>query len=235
MARLNITFPEESEGKKQDFVAEGEYGFKIVKAELTRTAQKKTKQITVRVQVIKDPMHNGKYKGKKIYDNLNLLPQSLWVFRQLLEAVGTPVKSGKKLSVDTTKLQDKKFGGTVAEDEYEDKIKSRIVDRYPFEEVEDRAAGTSASLDEDGEEPEEEEDEEAEDEEEDEDEEEEADEEEDEDEEAEDEDEETDDEDEEEEKPKRRSRSKVKAKAKTKAKSKGRSKKQLEEIDLDEF
>jgi Protein of unknown function (DUF669) len=217
---ITVTFPDDSEGKRADRVPEGEYGFKVLKATKGESSQKKTPQVSFYVQVIKDPTHTGKYKGKKLYDNCFLTDEALWRLRNRLEAMGIPVKSRKAMKLDLAETIGKKFGGTVEDEEYENKIKSRIQDAYPYDEVEDRAAGTAEELDEDeGEEDLDEEDEDEEDE--DEDEEEDVDEDEEEDEEE----EEDEDEDEEEPEPVKIKKGKVKVK-------KG-SKKRLEEIDLD--
>lgn len=238
MARMKVTFDSSTErsGVRSDKIPEGEYGLQVISAKLGTSPTKQTKQAVVSVKIIEDPEHGGKYVGKKLIINFNLLKQSLWVLRGFLEAIGVKVRSGTTLTLDTEAWKGKKFGGTVEDDEYtssgKTKVVSRVRDYYPIAELEDRAAATKAEdADLDDDEDDEEEDE--------------VDEEEDDEEEEEDEeDDEDEEEDEEEEEPApRRRRAAPKAKAKPAAKKTTRRKKpaddededELEGIDLDEM
>lgn len=160
MGKFSVTFTDETErkGGKSFHFPEGEYGFQIVKGEIGKAASG-NRRLSCQLKCIEDPAHKGKYKGKTLYDNHTLVAQSLWSLRAMLEAAGVKIRSGAKVAVDTDKLKNLKFGATVEDDEYEQKVRSKISDWYPLAELKDRAVAVKADeeLDDDEEEEEEEE------------------------------------------------------------------------------
>lgn len=173
----------------------GDYAVKVKKAYFDKSGNKNTKQMVFQYVFI-----DGKYKGKSMYHRCNLLPQSLWVLRNAIEAMGMKVPS-KKVKLDPKKYFGKKLAITIEDDEYKDKktkktkVSSKVTDTFLLSELED--AEDAPELDEDEDEDEdddideddEEEDDEAEDEEDEEDEDEDEDEEDEEDDDDEDDDE----------------------------------------------
>jgi hypothetical protein len=160
----------------------GDYAVKVKKAYWDKSGAKGTKQL-----VLQYVFTDGKYKGKSMYHRCNLLPQSLWVLRNALEAMGVKVPS-KRFKVDPKKLPNKKLAITIEDDEYKDKkskktrVSSKVTDTFSLEELEEAEEAPELDEDEDEEEDEDDDDEtEDEEDEEDEDEEEEDDDEEDED------------------------------------------------------
>jgi hypothetical protein len=117
-------------GRKQGHYKEGDYLVKIKAATYGKSGQKQTKQI-----VVQHIFTGEKYKGKPIYDRHNLLPQSLWTLRNLLEAVGMKIPKGR-FNLDLKKLIGKELAITVSDDEYDGKISSRVTDWFPASEFE---------------------------------------------------------------------------------------------------
>jgi len=164
IVQVNFEGTESRGGKKRTGRAhypEGDYAVKIVDAEQTKSPEKETKQIVVQY-AIKEPK---KLKGKTVYDRHNLLPQSLWTFRNMLEAAGVKVPN-KLAKIKLSSLKGKELAITLEDDEYGDKLRSRVTDWFALSEYEEME--TEADLDEDEDEEEEEEDEDEEDEDEDE-------------------------------------------------------------------
>ena len=152
---------------------EGDYHARCASAEITRSrGEKKTPEILVSYKIMA-----GKHKGGTIIDDLYLTDSALWRVRQTCEAMGIKVPSSR-VKLDVRKMVGKEVALTLEDDEYDDKIRSRVTDTYLLSELE-----------EDEDESDDEEEEEEEDEDEDEDEEEDDGDDEEEDEEAEDEDE----------------------------------------------
>lgn len=100
----------------------------------------------------------GNHKGFKGYYNCSMKPKALWKLRQFLEALGME-DIGKKFEIDWTSLINKKFGATVEEDSYQGKVRSKIIDVFPADELED--SDEDEEQDEEVEEDEDEEEEEA--------------------------------------------------------------------------
>lgn len=176
------------EGRTSTRFKPGDYAAKIIKAVAGESSEKKTPQVMVTFQIT-----DGKYKGKKSNDAFYLTKNALWRFRNLLEAAGVKIPKGIG-DIDLTKLKGKEVAITFADDEYENKIRSRVTDVFPvadlreLEDEDDELDEDEDEEDEDEEDDDEDEDDEDEDEEDDEDE----------DDEDEDEDEDEDDEDEDE-------------------------------------
>ena len=76
---------------------------------------------------------NGRQKGKKLYHNTSLLPQSLWNLRGLLHACGleTPDSS---YDLDLDEVEGAEVGIGVTIGQHEDNDQSRISDFFPIEE-----------------------------------------------------------------------------------------------------
>lgn len=148
----------------------GDYAVKVKSAKRDVSGQKGTKQIVFEFVFL-----DGKYKGKRMFHRCNLLPQSLWVFRNTLEAMGVKVPD-KRFKVDLKPLVGKKLAITIDDEEYrrdgEKRISSKVTDTFSLKELEklETSVDEDTELDEDEEEDEEEEDEEEDEEEEDEDE-----------------------------------------------------------------
>lgn len=150
----------------------GDYAVKVKTAKFDKSGSKGTKQL-----VFQYVFTDGKYKGKSMYHRCNLLPQSLWVLRNAIEAMGLKVPS-KKVKIDPKKYVGKTLAITIEDDEYKDKktkktkVSSKVTDTFLLSELEEAEEVGELEEDEDDEdddddelEPDEEDDDEAEDEE----------------------------------------------------------------------
>lgn len=90
----------------------------------------------------------GKMSGRSLYDNTSLQPQALWRLRRVLEALGIEVPDGT-MDIDPDELIGLECDVEVANEDYQGKQRSRVVDIFP--------AGEGGSSDEDDEEEEKEE------------------------------------------------------------------------------
>lgn len=123
-----------SKGMRSAQVPPNDYAVKVIKAELTTSSEKETPGIRVVFKITQ-----GKYKGKELVDNLWLTKKSLWRVRQALEAMGITVPSSK-FKVEPSKLVGTTCAITVDDEEYDGKVRSRVVDTFrlaDFEEDED--------------------------------------------------------------------------------------------------
>lgn len=156
-----------AKGSRSYHFPPNDYAAKVKSAELAKSSEKETPEVKVVYVVTK-----GKYKGKTIIDDLYLTKKALWRVRQTWEAAGIKVPSSK-VKLNPAKIVGKEVAITIDDDEYENKVRSRVVDTYKLSEFEE----LQENEDEDLEEDEDEEDDEGEDEEDEEDEDEEEDEE----------------------------------------------------------
>lgn len=127
---IDMSDVEPRSGRKQKHYKEGDYLATIKKAEFGKSGQKQTKQV-----VIQWTFDDKPYKGNVIYDRHNLLPQSLWTLRNLLEAVGIKIPKGR-FNLDLKKIIGKGAGITVTDDEYDGKMNSKVTDWFPASEFE---------------------------------------------------------------------------------------------------
>lgn len=109
----------------------GDYAVKIVKVEQGVSSKKKTPQISFTLAFT-----DGKYKGKQIMYDCYLTPDAMWRLRNTLEALGTEVPN-KAYKLDLRKLKNLEMAVTIDNEEYEQKIRSRVIDTFPLSELED--------------------------------------------------------------------------------------------------
>lgn len=208
-------------GGKAAHIPEGDYLFKVVKHELRKAKDGKSRYFSWQVQCL-----SKKYKGKTIYHITSLKPEALWNLRNLIHACTGKNVAGRLVSFVPESLYGKVFAGTTEDDEYENPdtgkitIKSVLADLRPKEDLEASDDDDDEEDDEDEEDDDEDEDEDEEEDDEDDDEEEEDDEE----------------EDDEEPAPKRKSSAKSKSSgSKKKAKKRKSDDDDLEEIEVDDI
>ena len=77
-----------------------------------------------------DVVDHEKYAGSRLWYNTVLIPQSLWNFRAVLEALGVKVKD-TTMNIPLNKLVGRTCGIEVVDGEYENKIRSEINDIFP--------------------------------------------------------------------------------------------------------
>lgn len=160
--KVNVDFSDvESRGGEKSsgrriHVPAGDYAAKIKQAQIVKSSEKKTPGI--RVDFI---ITQGKQRGKVIWDNFWLTESSLWRVRQLLEAAGIKVPN-RKTAIDVVKLKGKELAITLDDDEYDDRVYSRVVDTFRVDILEE---GEDEGDDDEGDDEEEEDEDEDEDEE----------------------------------------------------------------------
>jgi hypothetical protein len=110
-------------------IPEGDYLVKIVSADLKSTDEG-TKYFAWKFQVAK-----GDEKGAPLYNNTSLQPHALFGLRNLIHAVTGKNVAGKAVNFDPETLYGKVIAVTVEDEEYKDKMRSRIVDMRPKEEL----------------------------------------------------------------------------------------------------
>ena len=76
----------------------------------------------------------GKYKGRKIWDNTSLQPQALWKLRSMLECMGMDIEDGE-FELDLSDFEGMKVGAEIANEKYQGKDKPRVVGYMPEEDV----------------------------------------------------------------------------------------------------
>jgi len=112
-------------------IPEGDYLAKIVSSEIRESEKSGSRYISWKISV-----HNGEFKGKTLYHITSLKPEALWNLRNFIHAATNKNVAGKALNVDTSVLEGKVIAITVEDDEYEGKVRSRIVDTRPKDELE---------------------------------------------------------------------------------------------------
>lgn len=144
-----IPFSKEEEGGGGRVrIPEGDYKVKIVKIK-TDTSEKGNAMLIWDFEIAK----GQKGAGKTLRDYTTLTPKSLWKVRSILEAAGLDVPK-RDIKINKKKLIGEEVGVTVYDDEYENKISSKIGDYIDLETL----AGADEDDDEDEEEDEDEED-----------------------------------------------------------------------------
>jgi hypothetical protein len=144
-------------GGRSAHLPEGDYTAKVRSAEFGHSSEKETPGIMM-AWVITSPKE---YKGKTLRDSLWLSDKALWRVRQTLEALGLQVPS-KKVKVNPKSMIGKEAAITVEDEEYDNKVRSRIVDCFNLSEYEELQSSDGEALDEDEDEDEDEEEEETE-------------------------------------------------------------------------
>lgn len=81
----------------------------------------------------------GKYKGRKVWDNTSLQPQALWKLRNMLECMGMDVEDGE-FEIDLGEFEGLKVGAEIANEKYQGKDKPRVVGYMPEEDVDSNGA-----------------------------------------------------------------------------------------------
>jgi hypothetical protein len=131
-------------GGRSAHLPEGDYTAKVKEAAFGHSSEK---------WVITGPNSS---KGKTIRDSLWLSDKALWRVRQTLEALGLQVPS-KKVKVNPKSMIGKEAAITLEDEEWEGKVRSRIVDCFALAEYEELTESGEEELDEDEEDEEEDE------------------------------------------------------------------------------
>ena len=109
-------------------IPEGDYHFVVDKAYWDESEA--GNDMVVFESVIKE----GPQKGWRGYTHCAITPKALWKLRQMLEALGIEVPDGK-LAINPKKYIGKEHGGSVEQEEYDGKKRSKITDIYPVDQL----------------------------------------------------------------------------------------------------
>jgi hypothetical protein len=134
MAKVKVDFSEtrSNEGKKgraRKHYPPGDYAVKCTSATLGKSTNKETPGIHVVYKFT-----SGKFKNQEVHDDLWLTDGSLWRVRQTMEAMGIKVPN-KAVNIDTDIFRGKSLAVTLDDEEYEDKLFSRVVDTFLLSEL----------------------------------------------------------------------------------------------------
>lgn len=138
---------ERTEGGRAAHVPEGDYLFQPKAVELrSKKDDESSKYLSWRMAIFAPEKH----KGKTVYHITSLKEESLWNLRNLLEDMGIKVpQSSLKLPLQQIIAKSPVFGGTVEDDEYDGKVKSKIV--ATFKKAQYEEVGSDSDDDEDDE------------------------------------------------------------------------------------
>lgn len=134
---VNLDFSEtETRGGKKGrgarpHLPEGDYVARVKSAKMTTSAEKKTPGIELELAITA-----GKQKGKVLRDTLWLSESAMWKVRQAMEGMGLKVPS-KRVKVDIAKFKGKDVAIALEDEEYNDKVYSKVVDYFLVSEIAD--------------------------------------------------------------------------------------------------
>lgn len=119
-ATINVDLSNVQEGAKS--IPEGSYVVSVVKTEIKKSNNSGSDYIAIEFEVIE-----GKHKGAKLFHNCSLQPQALFNLKAVLAALGFDIP-GKAFDLDINDMVGLECEVEVADEKYEGKTKSRIVD-----------------------------------------------------------------------------------------------------------
>jgi hypothetical protein len=127
-ATLSIDFEgvEERRGGASAHVPPGDYIVKVADYEIrTKKDDNSRRYISWALDIVAP----SEFKGKRVYFITSLVKESLWNLRNFLEDMGVKVPA-RAVDVPLAKLKGRELGITVDDDEYEGKIKSKVVSTF---------------------------------------------------------------------------------------------------------
>jgi hypothetical protein len=128
-ASLSIDFEgveERRQGGSAAHVPAGDYIVQVSDYEVrTKKDDASRKYISWQLKIVAP----AEFKGKKVYFVTSLVKESLWNLRNFLEDMGVKVPA-KLVDVPLAKLKGRQVGVTLDDDEYEGKIKSKVVSTF---------------------------------------------------------------------------------------------------------
>jgi hypothetical protein len=143
-------------GSRAARVPEGDYLVKPMSAEMRKSENTGGRYLNWRFQIVQPT----KYKGKTLYDRTSLKPGALWNLRNLIFSATGKNIAGKVLNFDPEQVYGKVLMVTVEDDEYNNQVRSQIVDyqqRKHYTAQEDAAEEDAAEEEDEDEDSEEEE------------------------------------------------------------------------------
>ena len=121
--KLNVDFSG-VEGKKKAVIPEGNYPAKVVEAK-AQTSKAGNPMVVWQFMI-----DGGTHNGQKFYYNTVLLPQSLWNFRNTLEACGVTVEGEGAMDIPLDKLKNRTCGLAIVDGEWDNQKRSEVNDGF---------------------------------------------------------------------------------------------------------
>jgi|TARA_Y100000590_G_scaffold366422_1_gene425737 hypothetical protein len=121
--KLNVDFSG-VEGKKKIIIPEGNYPATVVEAK-AQTSKAGNPMVVWVFQI-----DGGEYNGQKFFYNTVLLPQSLWNFRNTLEACGVAIEGEGAMDIPLDKLTNRKCALAIVDGEWDGQKRSEVNDVF---------------------------------------------------------------------------------------------------------
>jgi len=113
--------------ESREVLPEGEYIVKVADIEVREGQKGNYLNWTLEVAT-------GQFEGRKVFNSTSLSPQSLWVLRNTLEALGVKTNSSK-FQMDLNSYIGLTMGIRLEHKVFEGKKRAKVVDVFPLEEA----------------------------------------------------------------------------------------------------
>lgn len=114
-------------GQRGVRLPEGDYRVKVIGVDQREAESSGAEYLNFKLEI----RTKGEGKGKTVYHTCSLQPQALFNLRSTLAALGLEVPQ-KRIRIKPAILVGKEMMVTLADDEYQGRIRSRVVDTFPI-------------------------------------------------------------------------------------------------------
>ena len=128
------------EGKKKVVIPEGNYPAKVVEAK-AETSKAGNPMVVWVFQI-----DGGEFNGQKFFYNTVLLPQSLWNFRNTLEACGVPIDGEGAMDIPLDKLTGRSCALAIVDGEWDNQKRSEVNDVFSRDLLSETPVDNSSSM-----------------------------------------------------------------------------------------
>ena len=128
------------EGKKKIVIPEGNYPAKVVEAK-AETSKAGNPMVVWVFQI-----DGGEFNGQKFFYNTVLLPQSLWNFRNTLEACGVPIDGEGAMDIPLDKLTGRSCALAIVDGEWDNQKRSEVNDVFSRDLLSETPVDNSPSM-----------------------------------------------------------------------------------------
>ena len=128
------------EGKKKIVIPEGNYPAKVVEAK-AETSKAGNPMVVWVFQI-----DGGEFNGQKFFYNTVLLPQSLWNFRNTLEACGVPIDGEGAMDIPLDKLTGRSCALAIVDGECDNQKRSEVNDVFSRDLLSETPVDNSPSM-----------------------------------------------------------------------------------------
>ena len=128
------------EGKKKVVIPEGNYPAKVVEAK-AETSKAGNPMVVWVFQI-----DGGEFNGQKFFYNTVLLPQSLWNFRNTLEACGVPISGEGAMDIPLDKLNGRTWALSIVDGEWDNQNRAEVNDVFSRDLLSETPVDNSPSI-----------------------------------------------------------------------------------------